>query len=80
MQQPWDFHIRDAVEKVTFQLAEELDPDDERWPDHASLAPLRAELDEVLQAAIADWLIETKAALAEAATPVSEGETEGRPC
>lgn len=57
LQQPWDFHIRDAVEGVTFTLATELDPEEKHWPNYASLAPLREELYEILQAAIADWLL-----------------------
>ena len=48
------------VEDVVYDYATEVDPDELRWPDCDSLAPLEAELRLVIEGRVADWLIEQK--------------------
>ena len=51
-------HLAELVEAVVEDFATEIDPDEKRYANYASLAPLRADLEEVLDGRIADWRIE----------------------
>jgi len=60
---PWDTHIAAAAGLVADEFAQRVDPDEKTYPDLASLMNVQREIEEVLDAAIADWLLE-KTALA----------------
>ena len=51
-------HLAALVEAVVEDFADQIDPDEVRYDSPASLAPLRADLEEVLDGRIADWRIE----------------------
>jgi len=58
--QPWDTDIAAAAEKVAEEFAERIDPEEKTYNSYLSLKDVRLEIEEVLQAAIADWLIEKR--------------------
>jgi len=60
MRSSWDTYIAAAVEKIVEHLLDRIDPDEIRYPSHRSTAPLRIDLEETLDGAIADWLLEKK--------------------
>lgn len=53
-------HLIKLVEATVDDLLRDIDPLEERYPDFTSTADLRRELEEVIDAAITDWLIEKK--------------------
>ena len=57
MQQPWDTDIHVAARKVAEEFAERVDPEEKTYTSFASLKDVRLEIEEVLGAAIADFLL-----------------------
>jgi hypothetical protein len=54
--------VNPLTHRVVIDFLERVDPEEKRWPSEASIAPLRKALFEVIDAAIADWEIETEKA------------------
>lgn len=51
-------HLAALVDAVVEDFADEIDPDEVRYDNPASLQPLKNDLETVLDGAIADWRIE----------------------
>ncbi len=58
MTNPWDSHIAYAAKVVAEEFAGRVDPDEMTYTSIASLQEVRREIEVLLDAAIADWLLE----------------------
>jgi hypothetical protein len=58
MTPPWDRHIAAAAEDVACEFADRVDPDEKTYNSYTSLKEVRQEIEEILDAAIADWLLD----------------------
>ena len=53
-------HLDLLVKWAVNEFADEVDPDEKKYPSAWSLDPLRAELKKAVEAAIEDWKIEQR--------------------
>lgn len=53
-------YLAGYVEAVVEDFAAEIDPDEKVYPNYPSLGPLRADLEEVIDGRVADWIIEQR--------------------
>ena len=58
MTRSWQRHIAAAAQEVACEFADRVDPDEKTYNSYTSLKEVRQEIEEVLDAAIADWLLE----------------------
>lgn len=56
----YDQLVAHLADHVVEELAIELDPDEAVWPDSEALEPLKHDLKEVIDGAIADWECERR--------------------
>jgi hypothetical protein len=55
---PWLRHIAAAAQEVAWEYADRVDPAEKTYTSYVSLKDVRLEIEEILDAAIADWLLE----------------------
>jgi hypothetical protein len=62
MSKSWDGLVGATAEAVAEELLTRIDSDEKRYPDYESWKHLRVEIAEIIEGAIADWLLQKQLA------------------